>query len=66
MNFIVKTALKIIVKSVPLQIKVFLFLAQRLAEKTENEFDDQFVEILREALGATNDEVAEVATEIDK
>lgn len=54
MPFVMKTALRILLINQTLQIKVFLFLAEQIAAATDNEIDDELVEILRASLGGVD------------
>jgi len=54
---LVKMALKLILKDSDLLMKVFFYLAEKLVERTDNELDDELLELLKEHLGDqdTND-----------
>lgn len=48
---IVKFVLNMILKDKMLLVKVFLYLAEKLVERTDNQLDDELLRMLREYLG---------------
>ena len=51
MSFILKRFIKLITGNHALQIKLFFFLADIIVKRTDNDLDDRFIDMMREALG---------------
>ena len=59
-GWLLKFALRMILGNKSLMLKMFFLLAEKIVEETDNELDDEFVALLRHALGAENADTTEL------
>ena len=59
-GWLLKYALRMILGNKSLMMKMFFLLAEKVVEETDNDLDDEFVELLRHALGAEHSDTTEL------
>jgi hypothetical protein len=59
-GWLLRFALKLILGNKSLMMKMFFLLAEKIVEETDNELDDEFVELLKQALGEEHSDTDEL------